>query len=99
MDEGAENLAIPPVALDEVEESRHVELGAHWIILGEQASERRVEHETLDALRIRCRKQQGKRATLVRGPPLAVRDVPPSGRNPVAMSPKSERSPGRKVTT
>jgi len=57
MDEGSEKLACSPIAFDIVEKSRHVEIGACWVILREQASEGPVEYEALDALWKRCREQ------------------------------------------
>ena len=64
MDEGSEKLACSPVAFDIVEESWHVEIGAGWVVLREQASERPVEYEVLNALWEGCREQQGERAAL-----------------------------------
>ena len=64
MDEGSEELACAPIAFDEVEKARHVEIGACRVVLGKQASEGPVEHEALDPLWKRCCEQEGERSTL-----------------------------------
>ena len=50
MDEGSQKLARSPVAFDIAEKSRHVEIGACWVVPREQASEGSVEYETLNSL-------------------------------------------------